>query len=160
MQPSSSLSSPPPPSSPASPLSLFPLPSAPPSLLSASALPLCPAGSPLPAVPSFLQPPVSPSSVLSSLQQAADDDAAVRLAGTARLAEWSALSGYGSCLLLVALSAGGVADSVRLLAGIELKNVVGSLFASATRNAASQASVHTTDDSSTQQHSSTTGERT
>ena len=60
-----------------------------------------------------------------------------------RVAELSALSGYGACLLLVALSAGAVADSVRLLAAIELKNAIGSLFATANQSAASPASVHT-----------------
>ena len=139
----SSLSSPPPPSSPASPAALLPsASSAPPSLLSANAVPLYPSGSPLSPVPPFVHAALSPSAVLAALRAAQDADAATRRAGSARLVELSALSGYGACLLLVALSAGAVSDDVRLLAAIELKNAIGALFATANRNAANQKSVH------------------
>ena len=89
-----------------------------------------------------MQLPVSPDAVLEALQRAQSPDAALRGAGSGRLAELGGLAGYGACLLLVALSSGAVGDSVRLLAAIELKNAVGSLFAAANRSAASQASLH------------------
>ena len=127
----SSSSSPPPPSSPASPAASA---ASPPATLTASALPLAPFGSPLPAVPLFVQlPSVSPSALLECLQLSASSDDSCRRAGSVRLRELSALSGYGACLLLLALSAGQVDDSLRLLAAIELKNSIAALFSNANK---------------------------
>ena len=156
MQAFASSSSPPPPSSPASPAPS--LAASPPVALTASALPLAPFGSPLPAVPLFVQlPAVSPPALLECLRlsaSASSDDSA-RRAGSVRLRELSALSGYGACLLLLALSAGQVDDSLRLLAAIELKNSIAALFSNANKSN-SAASVHRTHTYTQAAHSSRT----
>ena len=104
-----------------------PLPS-PPSPLAGGPPPLTSASPPF-SLPSYVPSHLSPSSVAALLAAAQSPDAAQRQAAQARMAECAGQVGYRTSLAWLALSAGVVAEEVRLLALIELKNRLDAFFA-------------------------------